>query len=103
MFGEAPNQGECAFECDTWSTDRFVTSGPPGPEAGLNCSDGNEGWIEDTSAENARIGAGWSSGTKAGFVGTTGDRGFDTSQLEKTWGGWSEGESFDSDVMIFVR
>lgn len=39
----------------------------------------------------------------AAFLGAMGDRNFDTSQLEKTWGAWDEGESVDSSVMLFVR
>jgi subtilisin-like proprotein convertase family protein len=104
VFSMTPNQDQCNASCSTWSQDRFTSVVPVGPTAGLNCSDGNEAWYtSDQNAENARIGARHDQNTMAGFLGTMGDRGFDTSTYEKTWANGSEGVTHEEYVLLFVR
>jgi hypothetical protein len=103
VFSDTPTQDTCSATCNTWSQDKFTSEIPTG-FAGLNCSDGNEGWYTtDQNAENARIGARSTANTMAGFLGTTGDRGFSTSTYEKTWGNWSEGSTAEDYVLLFIR
>ena len=104
IFSDTPTQGYCSANCTSWSEDRM-------PEAsmapvGLNCSDPNEGWMTSTAAENARVGA-LSTDIGCcvynGFIGAAGDRGFATSDTEKTWAAYYDGEIEDNNIMVFVR
>lgn len=86
------------------SDDRFP-AGATGSPRGLNCSDTNQGWYSDGSAENARIGgrdADFSLSENA-YLGAMGDRSFSTSQYEKTWGEFTSGAAFDDNILLFVR
>ena len=85
-----------------------MTDGSQDP-VGLNCSDANEGWMSSSSytgAENARIGgqSSWSTCcVMNAWAGAAGDRGFDTSEYNKTWGDYYTGEVEDDNILIFVR
>jgi len=104
IFALTPATGACSAECTSYSEDIM-------PEAsttpvGLNCNDPNEGWMEAGSAENARIGALSNEHSCCVFnawLGAAGDRGFATSNLEKTWGAYSSGAEYDDNIMVFVR
>jgi len=104
IFSDNPTQGYCSANCTSWSEDRMPESSRA--PVGLNCNDPNEGWMSSTTAENARVGALSSSHyccVYNGFIGAAGDRGFDTSDTEKTWAAYSDGESEDNNIMVFVR
>jgi len=101
QFTTTPVQDTCASVCTTWSENRF-TQQIPNEFAGLNCSDGNEPWYPDPYAENARIGARWSVNQMEGFLGTMGPR-LGNGYLEHTWANDLEGETQESDVLLFVR
>ena len=104
IFSDTPTQGDCSSVCSTWSED--LLSETSIDDAGLNCSDPNEGWITATSAENARVGAlsyAHSCCVYNGFLGAMGDRGYSTSTYEKTWGAYSAGAVTDDNIMVFVR
>ena len=106
IFATEPSSDECVSQCTSW-TDNRLDDEIESP-VGLNCSDGNEGWMSTsyTNAENARIG-----GRSVvngccvvnAYAGAAGDRGFDTSNLNKTWGAYDDGESEDNNILIFVR
>jgi len=92
-----------------YSEDRMPTNEPSGAPVGLNCSDPNEDWMTRPSysnAENARVG-GLSGGISCcvfnGWIGAAGDRGYSTSNLNKTWGAYYSGAVADDNIMVFVR
>jgi hypothetical protein len=104
LFSITPSSGTCSSECTSYSEDIMPesTSNP----VGLNCSDGNEGWIGSSGAENARIGGRSidnSCCVMNAWLGAAGDRGYSTSIFEKTWGAYSSGAVYDNNIMVFVR
>jgi len=105
LFALVPGQGTCSVNASSLTETRFP-SGATGSPRGLNCSDTNQGWYTDSgSAENARIGgrdADFSLSENA-YLGALGDRSFDTSLYEKTWGEFSSGVAADNNIMLFVR
>ncbi len=107
VFSTTPSASYCASNCTSWSEDR-LTQATMDP-VGLNCSDPNEGWMSSTSyttAENARIGgqSSWSTCcVMNAWAGAAGDRGFDTSEYNKTWGDYNDGEVADDNILVFVR
>lgn len=68
----------------------------------VEIGDVNEGRSADLEAENARIGARWNVNQMEGFVGTMGPR-LNSLHHEHTWANDLEGESSDSNVLVFVR
>ena len=59
-----------------------------------------------TNAENARIGGRstvHSCCVVNAYAGAAGDRGFNTSVLNKTWAAYDDGETEDNNILIFVR
>ena len=104
IFSDTPTQGYCSANCTSWSETRMPESSQA--PVGLNCNDPNEGWMTSTNAENARVGALATSHTCCvynGFIGAAGDRGFSTSDTEKTWAAYYDGETEDDNIMVFVR
>ncbi|MFH1469103.1 MAG: MopE-related protein [Pseudomonadota bacterium] len=104
IFADTPAQGSCSANCTAWSETRMPESSQA--PVGLNCNDPNEGWMSSAVAENARVGALATAHTCCvfnGFIGAAGDRGFDTSDHEKTWAAYSSGASEDNNIMVFVR
>ncbi len=104
IFADSSTQGYCSSTCTIYTEDRMPESSIT--PAGLNCNDPNEGWMSTGSAENARVGAlsnPHSCCVYNAFIGAAGDRGFSTSDLEKTWAAYSSGEEEDDNIMVFVR
>jgi hypothetical protein len=102
-FSDVPAQDSCTATCTTWSQDRYAAEIPTG-FGGLNCSDGGQDWYTvEPDAENARVGARDSGNRMAGFLGTMGDRSFDSATYEKTWGNNQIGFTTDAGVQFFVR
>jgi len=107
VFSTTASVGSCASQCTTWSQDQLseTTIDP----VGLNCNDANEGWMSSssyTAAENARIG-GVSSDISCcvmnAWAGAAGDRGFSTSDYNKTWGAYYSGALEDDNILVFIR
>jgi hypothetical protein len=102
IFSDVPAPDTCSATCGTWSQNRFATEVPTG-FAGLNCSDSNAGWYTTApAADNARIGARYSSYEMSGFLGTMGSRSY-SSSYESTWGTDSEGAETEDSVLLYVR
>jgi len=104
IFSDTPSQGYCSANCTSWSEDRMPESSMA--PVGLNCNDPNEGWMTSGTAENARVGAlntDISCCVYNGFIGAAGDRGFSTSDTEKTWAAYYSGDTEDNNIMVFVR
>ncbi len=104
IFAMSPSPDTCSAECTSYSED-IMPEGSITP-VGLNCSDGNEGWMEAVTAENARIGARSDPHyccVYNAWLGAAGDRGFATSNTEKTWAAYSSGAEHDDNIMVFVR
>lgn len=105
IFAMLPDRGTCSSLCSSIEQDRFPDDQVRAPY-GLNCSDPNEGWLEASQAENARIGAlhpEYTCCVFTGFLGAQGDRGFETSEHEKTWAEFDEGKVRDDNILVFVR
>ena len=106
LFALVPGQGTCAVNATSLTETRFV-AGATGSPRGLNCSDANQGWYTSSaSAENARIGgrdADMSQYSENAYLGAMGDRSFDTTRYEKTWGEFTSGAATDNNILLFVR
>ena len=105
IFSVVAPRGTCASLCASIEQDRFPDDQVQSPY-GLNCNDPNEGWLEASQAENARIGAlhpEYTCCVFTGFLGAQGDRGFETSEHEKTWAEFDEGKVRDNNILLFVR
>jgi hypothetical protein len=109
LFSIIPAKGDCASQCTYYSENRMPTGEGTGSPVGLNCNDPNEGWMSTPSyshAENSRVGGLADSHTCCvmnAWIGAAGDRGFSTSNLNKTWGAYYDGEAADDNIMVFVR
>ena len=109
LFSIIPSQGDCVSYCTYYGEDRMPSSEGSMNPVGLNCSDPNEGWMTTPSysgAENARVGGLASNHTCCvynAWIGAAGDRGYTTSNLNKTWGAYSDGAVADDNIMVFVR
>ncbi len=106
LFKIVPARGSCTSVCTTWTDDRMPSDEPSADPAGINCSDGNQDWMNETYAENARIGAyaaNHQDSVMNAYLGAAGDRGFDTSAHEKTWAAYEEGMTNDDNIYLYVR